>query len=35
MAVLGTLTTTPTAVAGGLFYSGSDEWFFGYSSDPS
>ena len=27
--------TTPTAQAGGLFYSGSDEWFFGYSSDPS
>jgi len=35
MAVLGTLTTTPTAVAGGLFYSGSDEWFLGHSSDPS
>ena len=35
MAVLGTVTSTPTAVAGGLFYSGSDEWFFGYSSDPS
>ena len=35
MAVLGTVTSTPTAVAGGLFYSGSDEWYFGYSSDPS
>ena len=23
------------AVAGGLFYSGSDEWFLGHSSDPS
>ena len=35
MVVLGAKTTTPTATAGGMFYSGSDEWFFGYSSDPS
>ncbi len=35
MVVLGAKTTTPTATAGGMFYSGSDEWFFGYSSDPT
>jgi hypothetical protein len=35
MVVLGSRDTTPTATAGGMFYSGSDEWFFGYSSDPS
>jgi len=28
--VLGSLNTTPTAVAGGLFYSGSDQFFFGF-----
>jgi len=28
--VLGARTTTPTAVAGGLFYSGSDHWFLGF-----
>ena len=35
--VLGARTTTPTAVAGGLFYSGSDQWFLGYenSTPPS
>tara|TARA_A100001011_G_scaffold375030_1_gene436133 strand:+ start:412 stop:2538 length:2127 start_codon:yes stop_codon:yes gene_type:complete len=35
--VLGARTTTPTAVAGGLFYSGSDQWFLGYenSAPPS
>jgi len=33
--VLGARTTTPTAQAGGLFYSGSDAWYLGYSSDPS
>lgn len=33
--VLGASTTTPTAQAGGLFYSGSDEWFLGYSSAPT
>ena len=30
--VLGSLNTTPTPVAGGLFYSGSDEWFLGYEN---
>lgn len=35
VAVLGALNTTPTATAGGMFYSGSDEWFMGFSSDPS
>jgi len=35
--VLGARTSTPTAVAGGLFYSGSDQWFLGYenSTPPS
>ncbi len=28
--VLGSLSTTPTAVAGGLFYSGSDQFFLGF-----
>ena len=28
--VLGARTTTPTAVAGGFFYSGSDHWFLGF-----
>ena len=28
--VLGSLDTTPTAVAGGLFYSGSDAWYLGF-----
>ena len=32
---LGASTTTPTARAGGLFYSGSDEWFLGYSNAPT
>ena len=36
VAVLGTVTgAAPTAVAGGLYYSGSDDFFFGYSSDPT
>jgi hypothetical protein len=36
MAVLGTITgAAPTAVAGGLYYSGSDQWFLGYSGDPT
>ena len=36
MAVLGTVTgAPPTATAGGLYYSGSDEWFFGYTNEPS
>ena len=35
--VLGARSSTPTAVAGGLFYSGSDQWFLGYenSTPPS
>ena len=28
--VLGARTTVPTAVAGGLYYSGSDQWYLGY-----
>ena len=28
--VLGSLDSTPTAVAGGIFYSGSDAWFLGF-----
>tara|TARA_Y100001963_G_scaffold111375_1_gene154028 strand:- start:2178 stop:3095 length:918 start_codon:yes stop_codon:yes gene_type:complete len=36
MAVLGTVTgAIPTAVAGGLVYSGSDEWFLGFDGDPT
>ena len=36
MVVLGAVEgAPPTATAGGMFYSGSDEWFFGYSNDPS
>ena len=30
--VLGARNTTPSPVAGGLFYSGSDEWFLGYEN---
>ena len=30
--VMGARTSTPTAVAGGLFYSGSDQWFLGYEN---
>jgi len=30
--VLGARDTTPSPVAGGLFYSGSDEWFLGYEN---
>ena len=34
--VLGSTTgAPPTAVAGGLFYSGSDEWFLGYENSPT
>ena len=25
----------PSAVAGGLYYSGSDEWFLGYENQPA
>ena len=36
MAVLGTITgTSPSAVAGGLYYSGSDAWYLGYDGDPT
>ena len=31
--VLGARATAPTAVAGGLFYSGSDQWFLGYEQN--
>ena len=31
--VLGARSSTPTAVAGGLFYSGSDQWFLGYDQN--
>ena len=31
--VLGARSSTPTAVAGGLFYSGSDQWFLGYEQN--
>jgi hypothetical protein len=35
MVVLGAVTgAPPTATAGGLYYSGSDEWFFGYEGTP-
>ena len=33
MAVFGALNTTPTATAGGMFYSGSDEWFMGFENE--
>jgi hypothetical protein len=35
MVVLGALDTTPTATAGGIFYSGSSEWFMGYGTSPT
>jgi hypothetical protein len=36
MAILGTITgAAPSAVAGGLYYSGSDAWYLGYSGDPT
>ena len=35
MVVLGARDTTPTAVAGGIFYSGSNEWFVGYDVAPT
>ena len=31
--VMGARSSTPTAVAGGLFYSGSDQWFLGYDQN--
>ena len=36
VAVLGTVTgAAPTAVAGGIYYSGSDDFYFGYDVDPT
>ena len=35
VAILGARTTTPTAVAGGLYYSGSDVFYFGYENEVS
>jgi hypothetical protein len=35
MVVLGARETTPTPVAGGIFYSGSNEWFVGYDNAPT
>jgi hypothetical protein len=36
MAILGTITgASPTAVAGGIYYSGSDQWFLGYETSPT
>jgi hypothetical protein len=36
MVVLGTVTgAPPTATAGGLYYSGSDDFYFGYNVDPT
>jgi hypothetical protein len=33
--VLGSRATAPTVQAGGMFYSGSDEWFLGYENSPT
>jgi len=35
VAILGARTTTPTAAAGGIFYSGSDDFYFGYENEVS
>ena len=35
VAILGARTTTPTAVAGGIYYSGSDAFYFGYENEVS
>lgn len=35
VAILGARTTTPTATAGGIFYSGSDDFYFGYENEVS
>ena len=35
MVVLGARDTTPTATAGGIFYSGSDAFYFGYENEVS
>ena len=33
VAILGARTTTPTAIAGGIYYSGSDAFYFGYENE--
>ena len=34
--VFGTVEgAAPTAVAGGMYYSGSDQWFLGYENSPT
>ena len=36
MAILGTITgASPTAIAGGIYYSGSDAWYLGYETAPT
>jgi len=35
VAILGARTTTPTAIAGGIYYSGSDAFYFGYENEVS
>jgi|TARA_B110001454_G_scaffold44905_1_gene43953 hypothetical protein len=35
VAILGARTTTPTATAGGIYYSGSDDFYFGYENEVS
>ena len=36
VAILGTITgAAPTSVAGGIYYSGSDQWFLGYETAPT
>ena len=35
VAILGARTTTPSAVAGGIYYSGSDAFYFGYENEVS
>ena len=36
MAILGTITgAPPSAIAGGIYYSGSDAWYLGYETSPT
>lgn len=36
VAILGTITgASPTAIAGGIYYSGSDAWYLGYETAPT
>ena len=36
VAILGTITgTAPSAIAGGIYYSGSDAWYLGYETSPT